>query len=330
MKLDWPIEIAGLGKAVPEHVITNADLEQRLDTSDEWILKRTGIRERRIADDGHTTLALATEAARAALQDAQLEPSDLDLIIVATITPEHTLPSTGCELQAALGCGWIPTFDLVAACSGFVYGLTNAAQHIHTGLARNALVVGVDCMTRMIDLEDRGTAILFGDGAAAAIIRKADDPQKCLLAAKAGADGGRAKLIYVPAGGVAEPASLRTVNERLHYTRMLGREVYKFAVTQMQTVVQETLDEGGVTADDVKLMVPHQSNLRIIESACEKLGFPRERVLVNIDRYGNTSAASVPIALVEARDEGRYGPGDLVLMVAFGAGLTWGSVLIRM
>jgi len=329
MKCNWAIEIAGSGASAPETVVRNADFEKRLDTSDEWIVQRTGIRERRIAQPGESTLKFATAASREALRDAGLQPTDIDLIINATITPEHTLPSTACELQAVLGCRTIPAFDLVAACSGYVFALVTAAQYIECGVARNVLVIGAETMTRMIDMEDRACAVLFGDAAAATVVRRANRPGPEILAARLGVDGSRANLLWVPAGGAAEPASIRTLNERLHYVRMKGREVYKFAVLQMQQVMEDTLADAGVPLSELALLVPHQSNLRIIESACEKLGLPAERVVINIDRYANTSAASVPLALHEARRKGRIKLGDLVLLVAFGAGLTWGSVLMR-
>ena len=330
MKLSWAVEIAGTGASVPDQIIRNEDFLQWFDTNDEWIVQRTGIRERRWTREGESTLSLSTAASREALTTAGIAAEDIDLIVVATITPEHTLPSTACELQAALGCRWVPSFDLSAACSGFVYALTTAAQYIELGMARNALVVGADCMTRMNNLEDRSSAILFGDGAAATVLRKSSDPDRRVLAARLGADGGRALTIYVPAGGAALPASQKTIDERLHFVRMQGREVYKFAVTQMLEIVRETAADAGIALDDIKLIIPHQSNLRIIEGAIKRLEFPMERVLINIDRYGNTSAASIPIALHEARLAGRYGPGDLVMFVAFGAGLTWSSYLARM
>ncbi len=329
MKISMPVEIVGTGMAVPERVVTNKDFEARLDTNDEWIVKRTGIRERRWASPEIGSLTLATQASQRALEHAGMTADDIDLIIVATITPEHTLPTTSCELQAALGCNWCQAYDLVAACSGFVYAFGQGAQNVHLGTAKNALVVGVDTMSRIIDPEDRGTAILFGDAAAAVVIRKAQDPERGILAMRCGADGGRAKTIYIPAGGTAEPASQKTVDERLHYVRMQGREVYKFAVTQMQSLIHETLEDVGMTPDQLKLVIPHQSNLRIIESACEKLGLREEQVLINIDRYGNTSGASVAVGLHEARASGRFQQGDHILLVAFGAGLTWASALIR-
>ncbi|RMF83399.1 MAG: beta-ketoacyl-ACP synthase 3, partial [Planctomycetota bacterium] len=276
MKLSWAVECAGTGMSVPDRIIRNDDFLQWFDTSDEWIVQRTGIRERRWTRDGESTLSLATAAGRDAIADAGISPDDIDLIVVATITPEHTLPSTACELQAALGCRWVPSYDLSAACSGFVYAMTNAAQSIELGMARTALVVGVDCMTRMNNLEDRASAILFGDGAAAAVLRRSESSDRRVLAARLGADGGRALTIYVPAGGAALPASQKTIDERLHFVRMQGREVYKFAVTQMHEIVRDTAADAGVAIDDIKLIIPHQSNLRIIESAVKRLNYPLE------------------------------------------------------
>ncbi len=328
MKVDWGVEIAGSGIGLPRTVMTNHDWVVRLNTSDEWIVQRTGIRERRVAGEGESTLTFAVQASQEALQSAQVAPRDIDLIICGTITPDHLLPSTACEIQAALGCGHVPAFDLVAACSGFVYGLITAAQYIVAGMSRNALVVGADCVTRMADWEDRQSAILFGDGAGAVVLRPSRG-RPTIRAVRLGADGGRAMLIWVPAGGSREPASLRTVNERLHVMRMKGRDVYKFAVSKMQEVIVDTLADAELTLDDVALVVPHQSNLRIIESACERLGLPEHKVFINIQRVGNTSAASVPIALHEALRTGRLRRGDLVLLVAFGAGLTWASCLME-
>ncbi len=330
MKAKWPVEIAGTGAHVPARVVTNEDFTKHLDTSDEWIVQRTGIRERRIASPGESTLTLSVGASRQALASAGLRPDQIDLIVHATVTPDHQLPATACELQAALGCGWIPAFDIVAACSGFVYALVDAAQYLASGMARNALVVGSETLTRITDMEDRGTAVLFGDGAGAAVLRSSPDPERGIIAAKLGADGGRANAVWVPGGGSAEPASIRTVNERLHYMKMKGREIYKFAVTMMHSLVQDTLDDVGITLDDVALVIPHQSNLRIIESAAQRLGLSMDKVAINIDRYGNTSAASIAMALHEACATRRAQPGDLVMLVGFGAGLTWGSALIRM
>jgi 3-oxoacyl-[acyl-carrier-protein] synthase-3 len=329
MKPKWVVEIAGTGAHLPTRVVTNEDFVKHLDTSDEWIVQRTGIHERRIVGPGESTLTLSAGASRQALSEAGLRPDQIDLIVHATATPDHPLPATACELQAELGCGWIPAFDIQAACSGFVYALVNAAQFIDSGMAGTALVLGSETLTAITDMEDRGTAILFGDGAGAAILRPSADPDKGILAARLGADGGRAKAVWVPAGGAAEPASIKTVNERLHYMKMRGREIYKFAVNMMHSLVKETAEEVGVGLDELALVIPHQSNLRIIESAMGRLGMPMDKVAINIDRYGNTSAASIPLALHEARETGRIKSGDLVMLVAFGAGLTWGSALMR-
>lgn len=329
MKLGWPIEIVGTGAAMPDRVVTNDELAQYVDTTDEWIAQRTGIRQRRWGGAEDSTLSLATKASTAALADAGVEPKDVDLIICATITPEHPLPSTACLLQAELGCRWIPAYDLSAACSGFVWAFTTAAQNVVNGLAETVLVLGAEYLTTITDMQDRATCILFGDAAAAAVIRRSQQPEREILASRWGSDGARGRLILIPAGGAKHPASHTTVDERMHYMHMQGREVYKFAVLQMDEIIRTTCADAGVSVDDLKLVVPHQSNLRIIESACKRAGVPLERVLINIDRYGNTSAASVAVALHEARTEGRYQAGDLIMLVAFGAGLTWGSVLMR-
>lgn len=329
MKVHWPVEILGTGAALPKRVVTNDEFTARLDTSDEWIVARTGIRERRFTGEGESTRTLGTAASREALVQAGIGADELDLIVCGTVTPEYYLPATACGIQHDLGAGRIPAFDISASCAGFLYSLITGAQFIQGGMARTVLVVGSDTLSSITNMEDRTTCILFGDGAAAAIIRTADDPDKGILAVCAMADGKLERLIWVPAGGSREPASHRTVNERLHYLRMNGREVYKFAVVQMQEMIGQTLADAGATLDDLALLVPHQSNLRIIESACSKLGVPREKVMVNIDRYGNTSGGSVPIALHEARLAGRVRSGDLVMMLALGAGLVWASVLMR-
>jgi 3-oxoacyl-[acyl-carrier-protein] synthase-3 len=330
MRVSWPVEIVGTGAYLPARVITNAELAQRVDTSNEWIVQRTGIRERRQIAPGEATLALATNASRAALADAHVTPADIDLIIVATVTPERPLPSTACLLQAELGCRWVPAYDIAAACSGFVYALNQGAQYLVNGLAETVLVVGAESLTTVTDPLDRQTCILFGDAGGAAVLRRAATTDCGFLALCLGADGERGKLIHIPAGGSREPASLRSVNERLHFMRMQGREVYKFAVTQMQAIIEQTCADAGVRIDDLALLIPHQSNLRIIESACERAGVPMEKVAVNIDRLGNTSSASVAVALDEARRAARIKRGDLVLLMAFGAGLTWGSTLLRL
>ncbi len=329
MKPRWPVEILGTGSGMPAKVLSNDDIAKMVDTSDEWITRRTGIRERRIVTDGQTTLSLALDASRGALRDAGLSASELDLIICATLTPDHHLPATACQIQHQLGAGTIPAFDLNAACSGFVFGVITAAQFITGGSAGKVLVIGAECLSTITDPQDRSTCILFGDGAAAAVLGRSTCDERGMISCIWGSDGSGDKLIWLPAGGAREPASTRTVNERLHYLRMRGRELYKFAVVRMQELIAETVADAGVSVSDIALIVPHQSNLRIIESACRKLGIPDESVMVNIDRYGNTSAASVPLALHEARRDGRIKSGDLVLLIAFGGGLTWASALMR-
>lgn len=310
--------------------MTNADFEQTLDTSDEWIVTRTGIRERRVAAEGEDTLTFALEASKRALADAKLEPKDIGLIVVATSTPVVPLPATACFLQDALGCDPIPAFDVAAACSGFVYAFVTGASMLQAGGYKNVLVVGAEAMSAVTDFEDRGTCILLGDGAGATILSAADNDVSGVYDQFLAADGSGAQMIWVPGGGSREPASDKTINERLHYLKMKGREVYRFAVTKMQEVIAGATERAGIAPSDLALVVPHQSNLRIIESAAEKVGIPMDRVAVNIDRCGNTSAASIPLALDEARQAGRVKSGDWVLLAGFGAGLTWGSVLLRL
>lgn len=322
--------IRGMGSALPSRVVTNADFEKTLDTSDEWIRTRSGIRERRLAGEGENTLTLATQAARGAIDNAGMSPADIDMIIVATCTPAYQIPATACFLQHALGCRHVPAFDMAAACSGFVYALVTGTSLMQTGGYKNVLVVGAETMSAFTDFEDRTVCVLLGDAAGAAVIGPADNETSGMYDQSLGADGAGAKLIWVPAGGSAEPASVKTVNERLHYMKMKGRDVYKFAVTKMQETLVAAVERAGIKLDDIKLVVPHQSNLRIIESAAEKLGLRSEQVAVNIDRYGNTSAASIPLALEEAWRAGRIGRGDWVLLAGFGGGLTWGTALLRL
>lgn len=329
MKCNWPMVIRSTGSAYPEQILTNDDIAKRVETSNEWIVQRTGIHERRIAGPGETTLSLAEAACRQAIERAGLTPDDIDMIVLATISPDHLCPATACELQAALGCGHIPAFDIQAACSGFVYGLVNAAQHLQTGYVNTVLVVGSETLTRITDPDDRSTCILFGDGAGAVILQRPENPEQAILSVELGADGSRGKLIWIPGGGSREPASSKTVNERLHFMKMEGREVYKFAVSKVQELVMRSLDDAGVGIKDLRLLIPHQSNIRIIESVVDKLQLSRDQVVINIDRFGNTSAASVPLAFDEAWEAGRIQRGDLVLMIGIGAGLTWGSALLR-
>ncbi len=323
--------IAGTGCALPEKRLTNADLEKMVDTSDEWIVQRTGMRERRIVGPGETTATLATLAAKRALENAQVAAADIDLIIVCTLTPDMLTPSTACLVQHHLGIKrHIGCMDLNAACSGFVYGLSTASQFVQNGSYKHVLVIGAETLSRFLDYTDRNTCILFGDGAGAAVISRSDDPAVGLQAFQHGANGDGAPFIAIPAGGSQCPATAGSVAEKMHYLKMNGREVYKFAVHQMTESLRWGMEACGLTTETVKLVVPHQVNQRIIDSATEKMGFPKDKVFINIDRYGNTSAASVPIALDEARKSGRCGKGDWIIMVAFGAGLTWAAATVKL
>ena len=318
--------IAGYGVAIPEGRLTNADLEARVDTSDAWIVERTGIRERRIAGPDESTATLATTAAAAAIKSAGLTPSDIDLLIVATQSPEQPMPHTGAFVGESLGlrCG---SFDLAAACSGFVYVLVVGASMLATG-CRNVLLVGAETVSRLMDPLDRSTSILFGDAAGAAVIVPATGDEG-LLAWDLGCDGSAAGLLEIPAGGSRLPASIATVQARQHYMTMAGQEVFRRAVRVVVDSATTTLERAGLTANDIDWFVPHQANLRIIETASHRLGIPPERTVVNIERYGNTSSASIPLAMFEAVEDGRVKAGDVVLLSGFGAGLTWASALLR-
>lgn len=320
--------LVGWGKYVPRRVLTNEDLSRMVDTSDEWIRTRTGIRERRLAEDGETTATMATKAAQAALEVARLSPTDLDLIIVATATPDHLFPATACLVQDALGADQAAAFDLSAGCSGFVYAVAVAAHMLEAGACRTALVIGAETLSRITDWSDRNTCVLFGDGAGAVVLEAAQN-EGGVLSTVLGADGSGAGLLQLPAGGSRLPASHRTVAEHLHYLRMEGREVFRFAVRTIPDATRQVLQRAGLTLDQVDLLIPHQANQRIIDAAARALGLPSEQVYTNVDRYGNTSAASIPIALCEAVEQGRIQPGDLVVCVGFGAGLTWGAAAIR-
>lgn len=319
--------IKGVGHAVPPRVLTNADLEALVETDNEWILQRTGIRERRIADENTATSDIALAAARAALANAGVAPGDLDLIIVATVTPDHAFPATACLIQRELEAWGAAAFDLEAACTGFIYGLSIADQFIRTGTYRTVLVVAADVLSKITDYTDRNTCILFGDGAGAAVLQGGEEPG--LLALEIGADGRGGELLVQPAGGSRTPASAETVAARQHFIKMAGREVFKFAVKIMEESSLRVLEQAGLGPDDVDVLVPHQANLRIIDSACKRLGINQDKVLVNLDRYGNMSAASIPVALSEASALGKIKPGDNVLLVGFGGGLTWGAAAIQ-
>jgi len=296
-------------------------------TNNEWIVTRTGISERRMADKDTATSDLALEAAKRALEDAKVKPEKLDLIIVSTITPDMFFPSTACTVQTALGAKNAAAFDLSAACSGFVYGVSAASSMIATGGIKKALVIGAETLTKITNYEDRSSCILFGDGAGAVVLGPAK--RRNIVYSKLGADGSGGMMMYLPGGGSRHPATMQTVQDKLHYMVIHGREVFKFAVTKMQECIQDALDACGYTAKDIALIVPHQVNLRILVAAAEKFGLPMEKVYVNIDKYGNTSAASIPIALDEAVKVRKLKKGDVVILVAFGAGLTWAAALVE-
>jgi 3-oxoacyl-[acyl-carrier-protein] synthase-3 len=322
-------QIAGWGKALPSHVLTNADLEQRVSTTDDWIRSRTGIRERRIAGPEETTLSLAVEAGRRALEVAGLPAAAVDLVVVCTFSPEFGgMPSTASLVQDALGATRAGAFDLNAACSGFIYGLAVAQGMIAGGGREAVLVIGAETMSRLLDWNDRSTCVLFGDGAGAVLLR-AGPPPGGLLSSVLGSDGSGGDLLYVAGGGSRRPASVETVEAGEHFIRMNGKEVYRFAVTSAPRSCLEAVSRAGIALDDVDLFVPHQANIRIISSAAATLGIRPERTFVNVDRYGNTSAASIPIALCEAAEAGRLSPGDHVLLAGFGGGLSWGAAVLE-
>lgn len=321
------VGILGLGVAIPDRVMTNHEFEQMVDTTDEWITSRTGIKERRIVAPDQATSDLGTQASRAAIADAGLTPADVDLIICCTFTPDHLCPSTACHIQGKLGCT-AAAVDINAACTGFIYGMTMAKSLIETGVFRRVVVVGTEVMSRFVDYTDRNTCVLFGDGAGAVLLGPVEPPRG-ILSVHLGADGQGADLIVVPAGGSALPASEETVRERKHYIQMAGSEVFKFAVRIMGEAVDAALKKANMTPDQLDLLVPHQANIRIIEAAARRYKLDNGHVMVNVDRYGNTSSASVPLALHEAREQGRLGPGKVVALVAFGGGLTWGASIVR-
>jgi 3-oxoacyl-[acyl-carrier-protein] synthase-3 len=309
-------------------VLTNQELETMVDTSDEWIVTRSGIRERRIAAPEQATSDLAHEAALQACSDARISPEELDLIIVGTVVPDMLFPSTACLVQARLGAKKAAAFDIEAACSGFVYALAIADQFIATGVYDKVLVIGAETLSRITDFSDRTTCVLLGDGAGACVVGPAHDGRE-ILSLHLGADGGGADLLKQPAGGSRLPATHETVEKRQHFIYMNGSQVFKFAVKAIDSSVRRVLDDCGLAPGDVSLLVPHQANLRIIEAAAGRLGIPMDKVYVNIEKYGNTSAASIPVALHEAKEAGRINEGDVVALVAFGGGLTWASAVIR-
>ena len=328
MKNEVGVGILGLGTYVPERILTNKDLEKMVDTNDEWIVERTGIRERRIVDPSMATSDLATRAAERALAEAKTSPDEIELIIVATATPDMIFPSTACLVQANLKANNAAAFDLAAGCSGFMYGINTGAQFIKTGLYKKILVIGAETLTRIMDYTDRNTCVLFGDGAGAVVLGQCQSG--CgVIGFNMGADGAGGDLLKLPAGGSRLPATAETVANRQHFVHMNGNEVFKFAVKVMGESAFKALDNAGLTAADVDILIPHQANIRIIQSAAKRLKLPMEKVIVNVDRYGNTSSASIPIALREAIDAGRVKEGDVIVAVGFGAGLTWASCVIK-
>ncbi|MBT7854944.1 MAG: ketoacyl-ACP synthase III [Opitutae bacterium] len=321
--------ISGIGSHLPEKVLTNQDLSKIVDTSDEWILSRTGIRQRHICSGEECTSDLATAAARKALDDAGLTTEDIDLLIVATITPDMPFPSTACIVQSKLGLGQIAAFDVEAACSGFLYTLDMASAMINSGRYRNAIVIGAEKLSSIIDWKDRATCVLFGDGAGAAVLSRSDEPNTGILDSCLHADGQRPELLLMPAGGSKMPASKGSLKERQHYLKMNGKEIFKFAVRGMERAAKEILDRQNFAFHDIDRIIPHQANMRIIETIQERLEIPQEKFYNNLQNYGNTSAASIPIALDEAYRKGLVQHEDKLLCLAFGAGLTWGSTLIK-
>lgn len=322
------VGIVGVGSYLPEKKLTNFDLEKMVDTSDEWIVQRTGIRVRRLVEDGQATSDLAVASARRAIEDAQMEVEDIALIAVGTVTPDKPLPSTACLVQKKLGAVNASAFDISAGCTGFLYALSLCSQTIATGFVRNALVIGAESLSRFVDYTDRNTCVLFGDGAGAAVIAETDGRGEILFS-KLYADGRGDHLMFVPGGGSLLPATHESVEKRMHYIKLNGREVFKFVVDKMPDLILEACDAVGITHKDVRWIIPHQVNYRILEYATGRLGMPMEKVFLNLDKYGNTSAASIPIALDELVREGKVERGDIIVMVAFGTGLTWASAVVR-
>lgn len=322
--------LTGLGTYVPERVLSNQELERMVDTNDEWIVSRTGIRERRLARNDEATSDMAVHAAQAALADSGIGMEAIDFIVVATNTPDTVFPSTAARLQARLTTTPIPGVDVQAGCTGWIYGLTMAASMVESGLYARILVVAADKLSSITDYEDRSTAILFGDGAGAVVLERAEMTSEYgILASYLNADGRGAELLALPAGGSRAPANRDTVDSRLHFLKMSGNDVFRFAVKAMPDAVEQGLKRAGLTVDDMDILVPHQANQRIIEAAMRQFGLSCDKVIQNIERYGNTSVASIPLALDEARRDGRFHDGHILVMAAFGAGLTWGSVVLR-
>jgi 3-oxoacyl-[acyl-carrier-protein] synthase-3 len=320
--------IIGWGKYTPEQVLTNADLEGMVDTSDEWIFSRTGIRERRIVSPTENTSDMAIAASKDALAMAGVRARDLGLIIVATSSPDYLTPPVSSQVQHALGARDVGAFTLVAGCAGFVYALTTAQQYVENGICDNVLVVGVELLSRFVDWNDRSTCVLFGDGAGAVVLQVSDEPAG-VLSSVLGSDGAGAEHLILPGGGTVTPPSHESIDQGLHKLKMNGNQVFRFASRIIGKALQQVIREAGLSSEDIDLFIPHQANLRIIESAARHVGFPEDKIFINIDRYGNTSAASIPIAMVEAFEQGRAKIGDTLAFVAFGAGLSWAAAVVK-
>ena len=323
------VGIIGVGKYLPKRVLSNRDLEKTVDTSDEWITTRTGIKERRLVSSHEAASDLAINAAKEALKDAGIKPRDLDLIIVATITPDMQFPSTACFVQAALGAKNAVCFDISAACAGFVYAIIVAQQFIAQGTYKNALVVGTEVLSAITDWQDRNTCVLFGDGAGAAVLSEVRSTSTGILSTYLGGDGSMADLLMLPGGGSRNPATHKTIDKRLHYIKMQGNKLFKLAVKIMADAAQIALKKAGLKCEDIDLVIPHQANVRIIMAMAKRLGLSQDKIYLNIEKYGNMSSASTAIALCEAVRAGRIKKGDIVLLDAFGAGLVWGACLIK-
>lgn len=328
MEKGYTASITGIGSFLPKKVLTNDDLTKMLDTTDEWITKRTGIKERRIVENGATASDLAIEASLRALDDANVLPSEVDLIVAATITPDCLVPSTACFLQDKIGASNAGAFDILAACAGFVYALSIAKSFVASGAMKTVLVVGTECLSKITDYTDRSTCILFGDGAGAVIVQRGNGRRE-IITTYLGSDGSQAELLMLPAGGSKLPTSHETIESRSHYIRLKGKELFKVAINNMVDVITKTVAENNMKIEDIDLIIPHQSNIRIIEAAMDRLKLPRKKAYINIDRFGNTSSASIPIAIDEIDKGGMLNPGDSVLLVAFGGGLTWSSSIIK-
>jgi 3-oxoacyl-[acyl-carrier-protein] synthase III len=326
---DIAVTIAGTGSYVPETILTNAELEKRIETTDEWITSRTGIKERRIAAEGEFTSHLATHAARRALEQAGIEPADVELIIVATITPDTLTPATACYVQDNLGARRAIAFDISAACSGFLYAMEIARKMIGGGAVKNAVIIGAEKLSAFVNWNDRGTCILFGDGAGAAVLRPAQPGEGRILASELGTDGALTHLLNIPGGGSALPITPENADEHLATLAMLGKEVFKHAVNRMKEAAETVISRAGLKPEEIACVIPHQANLRIIDAIADRLSVPNEKVFVNLHNYGNTSAAAVAIALDEAHRSGAFQRGENIVCVVFGAGLTWAAVAIE-